>query len=63
MKFLAKIFLLVLLVAVAAAGYLYYSLAKPFGTFSGEGVFVDVPRGASSRNVARLLQKSGARLG
>ncbi len=59
MKKLAILFLLVLLAAGAAAGYVYYSIEKPFGTYSGEGVYVDVPHGASRRSVARLLQKNG----
>jgi len=59
MKFLAKLFLLVLLVAATVAGYAWYAIEKPYGMYFGEGVFVDVPRGASSRNVARLLQKNG----
>jgi UPF0755 protein len=59
MKTLAILFLLVLLAAGAAAGYVYYSIEKPFGSYSGEGVYVDVPHGASRRSVARLLQKNG----
>jgi UPF0755 protein len=59
MKFLAKLLLLLLLVAAAAAAYAWYSIEKPFGVYSGEGIFVDVPHGASSRSVARLLEKNG----
>jgi UPF0755 protein len=59
MKFLAKLFLLVLLIAAALAGYAWYAVEKPYGTYSGEGVFVDVPHGASSRGVARLLERNG----
>lgn len=59
MKTLAMILLLLLLVAGAAAGYLAYCINQPFGSYSGEGVFVDVPHGASSRSVARLLHRSG----
>src|SRR5258708_36090324 len=59
MKFLAKLFLLVLLIAAGAAAYAWYAIEKPYGMYFGEGVFVDVPRGASSRSVARLLQKNG----
>jgi UPF0755 protein len=59
MKFLAKLFLLLLLIAAAAAGYAWYAIEKPYGTYFGEGVFVDVPHGASSRSVARLLEKDG----
>jgi UPF0755 protein len=59
MKFLAILLLLVLLICGAAAAYECYSIEKPYGTFSSEGIFVDVPRGASSRSVARLLQQNG----
>jgi UPF0755 protein len=59
MKFLAKLFLLVLLVGAAVAGYLVYSIEKPYGQYFGEGVFVDIPRGVSSRSVARLLERNG----
>jgi UPF0755 protein len=59
MKFLAMLLLLALLVGGAGAAYAWYSIEKPYGTYSGEGIFVDVPRGASSRSVARLLEKNG----
>ncbi len=59
MKFLAKLLLLVLSLAAAAAGYAWYAIENPYGTYSGEGIFVDVPHGASSRGVARLLEKNG----
>src|SRR5260370_17186092 len=59
MKFLAKLFLLVLLIAAAAATYAWYAIEKPYGKYFGEGVFLDVPHGASSRSVARLLEKNG----
>ena len=59
MKFLAKLFFLLLLLAAAAAGYLWYCVEKPFGTYPAEGVFVDIPHGASRRSVARQLEKEG----
>src|SRR3989442_15938688 len=59
MKFLAKLLLLVLLVGGAVAGYVAYSIEKPYGYYFGEGVFVDLPHGASSRSVARLLERNG----
>jgi UPF0755 protein len=59
MKFLARLFLLLLLIAAAAAGYLWYCIEKPFGTFPAEGVFVDIPHGASRRSVARQLEREG----
>src|SRR6266403_298892 len=59
MIFLAKLFLLVLLIAAGAVAYAWYAIEKPYGIYFGEGVFVDVPRGTSSRSVARLLEKNG----
>jgi UPF0755 protein len=58
-KFLGKLFILVLLVAAAAAAYAWYAIEQPYGNYSGEGLFVDVPRGVSSRGVARLLERNG----
>lgn len=59
MKFLAKLVFLLLLGIAAVAGYVWYSIEKPYGNYSGEGIFVDVPHGSSSRSVARLLEKEG----
>jgi UPF0755 protein len=59
MKSLAKLLLLILAVGATVAGYLMYSIEKPYGSYSGEGIFVDVPHGASRRSVARLLEKNG----
>lgn len=59
MKFLAKLLLLLLLVVAAAAGYFWYCVEKPFGTYPAEGTFVEVSHGASSRSVARLLEREG----
>ena len=59
MKTLAKLLLLLLLAGGTAAGYLWYCIEKPFAGYSSEGIFVDIPHGASSRSVARLLARSG----
>lgn len=59
MKFLAKLLLVLLIAAGAGAAYMWYAIEKPFGSYTSEGVFVDVPHGASSRSVARLLEKNG----
>ena len=59
MKVLAIIVLLVLLAAGAVAGYLWYAIEKPFGVIPQEGVFVQIPHGASRRAVAHLLEKEG----
>jgi UPF0755 protein len=58
-KLLANLFLLLLLVAGGAAAWLWYSIETPYQRFSSEGVFVDVPHGASRRTVAQLLEKNG----
>jgi UPF0755 protein len=59
MKFLARLFLLLLLIGATAASYLWYCVEKPFGTYPAEGIFVDIPHGASRRTVARQLEKEG----
>jgi len=59
LKTVAKLLMLVLLAAGAAAGYLWYCIEKPFAAYSSEGVFVDIPHGSSNRSVARLLEKNG----
>ena len=54
-----KVLLVILLVAALAAGWLWYSIEQPYQGFGAEGAFVAVPHGASSRAVARLLQRKG----
>ncbi|HEY2351349.1 MAG TPA: endolytic transglycosylase MltG [Candidatus Acidoferrum sp.] len=56
---MGKFLLLVLLVALAGAGWLWYAINFPYRGFPTEGIFVDVPHGASSRGVARLLKRKG----
>jgi UPF0755 protein len=58
-KVLLSLLLVALLAAGGAAGWLWYALTEPYAGFPEGGVFVDVPRGASSRAVARLLQQNG----
>jgi UPF0755 protein len=50
--------LLLLALAGATAG-LWYSIEQPYQGFAAEGVFVDLPHGASSRAVARVLKQNG----
>jgi UPF0755 protein len=59
LRFLLKLFLLIVLAACVAAGYVWYCIEEPFGIIPAEGVFVDVPHGTSQRGVARLLEKNG----
>jgi UPF0755 protein len=59
LKILVTLILLLLLAAGGAAAFFRYSLTQPYQAFPAAGVFVDVPHGASSRSVARLLQANG----
>jgi UPF0755 protein len=59
LKLLAALILLVLLAAAAAAGYVWYSIEKPYGTIPADGLYVDIPHGASRRAVAHVLEKAG----
>jgi UPF0755 protein len=58
-KYFVVLILLVVLAAGGTAAWFWYSLTQPYQGFSAQGVFVDVPRGASSRTVARLLERNG----
>ncbi len=53
----ALLFLLILL--MAAAGYFYVALYQPYQAFSSDGVYVDIPHGASQRTISRLLAENG----
>jgi UPF0755 protein len=53
----ALLFLLFLL--ALSAGYLYLALYHPYRGFPSEGVYVDIPHGASQRTIARLLAANG----
>jgi peptidoglycan lytic transglycosylase G len=59
LKFLLAIILLIVLIAGGAAAWMWYGMTKPFQNFPAEGVFVDVPHGASRRYVAYLLERNG----
>src|ERR1700680_1258773 len=54
-------FLLVvpLLLLILGAGYVYISIYQPYQGFPSSGVYVDIPRGASQRTIARLLAENG----
>jgi UPF0755 protein len=58
-KFLLRLFVLLLIAAVGVGAWLWFSLLQPYQGFSQQGVFVDLPHGESSRGVARLLEKNG----
>jgi peptidoglycan lytic transglycosylase G len=53
------IVVLVLLLAAAGAGFVWYSLQKPYGTIPPQGVMVEIPRGASQRTAAHILKRKG----
>jgi UPF0755 protein len=59
LKTLRKLILLLLIVAAAVGGWLWFGIERPYQGFPTDGVFVDLPHGASSRTVARLLQQNG----
>ncbi|HEY4818327.1 MAG TPA: endolytic transglycosylase MltG, partial [Candidatus Acidoferrum sp.] len=59
MKTVAIIAVLLLLAAGATAAWIWYGLQLPYQGFAVPGVFVDLPHGASSRSVARLLKQNG----
>ncbi len=53
------IVVVILLAAAAVAGYLWLAIEKPYGVIPAEGVFVEIPHGASQRSVSHLLQDKG----
>ncbi len=59
MKYLATLFLAVLLAAAGAAAWVWFCIEKPYQGFAQEGVFVTVPKGASRRTVGRILEREG----
>jgi UPF0755 protein len=59
MRRLLTIFVLALLGVAAATAWTAWALNQPYRNFSAEGVFVNVPRGAARRTVARLLADQG----
>jgi UPF0755 protein len=56
---LLTVFLLGVLVAAGGAAWLWYGITQPYRGFAPDGVFVDIPHGASSRAVGRLLENNG----
>lgn len=58
-KALATLVGIALLAAAAIAAWAWYSIERPYQGFPSQGVFVDLPHGASSRAAARLLRQNG----
>jgi UPF0755 protein len=59
LKILAALILLVLLAAAAGAGYVWYSIEKPYRRIPSDGLYVDIPHGTSRRAVAHILKNAG----
>ncbi len=59
MKYLRYLFLVVVLAAGGYAAWMWYSITQPYQGFPKEGVFVDLPHGASQRYVGYLLKHNG----
>jgi UPF0755 protein len=54
-----RAFFILLILLILSAGYLYYALHQPYQGFASDGVYVDIPRGASQRTISRLLAENG----
>jgi UPF0755 protein len=54
-----RLLLFLLILLILAAGYLFVALFHPYQGFPDEGVYVDIPHGASQRAIARLLAENG----
>jgi UPF0755 protein len=54
-----RAFLFLLILLILAGGTVYLALYQPYQGFSSEGVYVDIPHGASQRTIARLLAENG----
>ncbi len=59
MRYFLALLLLIVLIAGGAAAWIWYGITKPYQNFAAEGVFVDLPRGASQRHLAYLLKTNG----
>lgn len=59
MRFVLIIIGAVLVAAAGAAAWMWYGLTHPYQGFAKEGVFVEVPHGASRRYVGYLLKQNG----
>jgi UPF0755 protein len=59
LRYFLALLLLIVLIAGGAAAWIWYGITKPYQNFPAEGVFVDLPHGASRRHVAYLLRANG----
>ena len=53
-----RAFVFLLILGLLAGGYFYLAVFRPYQAFATDGVYVDIPRGASQRTIARLLNAS-----
>lgn len=60
MKYLLILILVSILVAGAAAAWMWYGFTHPYQGFPAGGVFVEIPHGVSRRYVGYLLKQNGA---
>ena len=54
-----RVLLYLLILAILAAGYICVALYVPYQGFGSDGVYVDIPHGASQRTISRLLAENG----
>src|SRR5262249_2521263 len=59
LRALLIVVVIALLAAAGVAGYLWYSIEKPYGALPQEGVFVEIPHGASLRGASHILEQHG----
>ncbi len=59
MRALKYMVILAIAVAVAAGTLLYDAARRPYGAIPAEGVFVEIPRGATTRRIAQRLADQG----
>ena len=59
MRFVLSLLLILLLAGAGAAAYLWYAVEKPYGTIPAQGMFVEIPHGASRRGVSHILGQNG----
>ncbi len=59
MRTLRRVIVYSFLLGLAAVSWLAYELLIPYGQFRGEGAFVEIPHGTSTRAIARLLEQRG----
>ena len=59
MRVFLIIVVVLMLAGAASAGYLWYAIEKPYGTFPPNGQIVDIPKGVSLRSASHILQEHG----